>query len=123
MCSKPRGDRRGHVLWAHVEALGAELVQRRVHVDRVPEHDDVDNQVQGAELVLLALATIELHQDAAPVTPHRRRHSRCAALARTRAMLRSRVVTPGSSTLWAISQAVARSNKALGRSEPVQHRA
>ena len=80
----------GHVLWAHVEALGAELVQRRVHVDRVPEHDDVDHKAQGPELVLLALAValaqfaalavehstgklmpalaaVELHQDAAPV--------------------------------------------------------
>ena len=80
----------GHVLWAHVKALGAKLVQRRVHIDRVSEHDDVDHQAQGAELVLLAfaialaklaalaveygagelmpaLATVELHQDAAPV--------------------------------------------------------
>lgn len=31
-------------------------------------------------------------------------------------MLRSNVVTPGSSTLWAISQAVAGSNRAPGRS-------
>lgn len=45
-----------HILIAHVEALGLELVQRRVHADRVPRHDDIHHQAQGAELVFLALA-------------------------------------------------------------------
>ncbi len=45
-----------HVLVAHVVALGAEPVQRCVHVDRVPENDDVHNQAERAELVLLAFA-------------------------------------------------------------------
>ena len=31
-------------------------MQRRVHIDRVPEHDDVDHQTEGAELVFLAFA-------------------------------------------------------------------
>gem|GEM_PF-4747924 len=42
---------------------------------------------------------------------------------RTRAMRRSSVVTPGGGTLFAISHIVARSNKVLGRSESVQHKA
>jgi len=46
----------GHILAAHVEALGPELFQRRVHADRVPRHDDTHHQAQGAELVFLALA-------------------------------------------------------------------
>ena len=51
------------------------------------------------------------------------RQSRLLARARTREMDRSRTLDPGSSTLCVTSQAVARSNKALGRSVPVQHSA
>ena len=88
--SKPERREPGDVLGADVVALGAELVERRVHVDRVPEHDDVDHQPERAELVLLAfavalaqlaalaveddagelvaaLAAVELDQDAPPV--------------------------------------------------------
>jgi hypothetical protein len=46
----------GPVLVAPVKALGAELVQCRVHVDRIPEHDSVHHQTQGPELVLLPFA-------------------------------------------------------------------
>src|SRR5262245_10488434 len=46
----------GHILAPDLEALLAELPQRRVHVDGVPEHDDVDDQTERAQLVLLPLA-------------------------------------------------------------------
>lgn len=38
-----------------LEALLAKLTQRRIHVDRVPEHNHVDDQSERAELILLAL--------------------------------------------------------------------
>jgi hypothetical protein len=46
----------GDVFIANVVSTGTELVQRRIHVNRVPEHDDVDHQTEGAELVFLAFA-------------------------------------------------------------------
>ena len=46
----------GHVRGVHLDALGAELSEGRVHVNRVPEHNDVDHEAERAELVLLALA-------------------------------------------------------------------
>lgn len=46
----------GHVRGVHLDALGAELSEGRVHVDRVSEHNDVDHEAERAELVLLALA-------------------------------------------------------------------
>jgi len=45
--------------------LRHELVQRRVHVDRVPEHDQIDRQSERPELVLLPFA-VSLAQLAAP---------------------------------------------------------
>jgi tetratricopeptide (TPR) repeat protein len=33
------------------------LLEHDVHIDRVPEHDDIDDEAQGAELVLLAFTT------------------------------------------------------------------
>ena len=32
----------GYNLVAYVEVLGPEPVQRRIHVDRVPQHHDID---------------------------------------------------------------------------------
>ena len=89
MWSKPSGDRRATSIM-HVEALDAELVQCRIHVDRVPGHDDIHHQAECFELVVLtlsvalpqfaalavehgagelmtALSTVELHQNAAAV--------------------------------------------------------
>jgi hypothetical protein len=34
----------------------AQLRERRIHVDRVPQDDDVGDQAQGPELILLAFA-------------------------------------------------------------------
>jgi hypothetical protein len=42
------------VVIAHVEAGRPQMVQGCLHVSGVPEHDDVDDEAQGAELVLLA---------------------------------------------------------------------
>ncbi len=87
---EPERRQPGYILWAHLEAFGTELVQRGVHVDRVPENDDVYHEAERAKLVLLAfaialaqlaafamkhdarelmpsLAAVELDQDAPPV--------------------------------------------------------
>jgi hypothetical protein len=57
MCSLvPARRQAGHILVPDLEVLIAELPQRRVHVDRVPEHDDVDDKTERAQLVLLPLA-------------------------------------------------------------------
>ena len=50
-------------------------------------------------------------------------HNRSLARERTRATARSSTVSPGNKTLLARSQAIARSNRTLGRSVPVQHSA
>src|SRR3954452_7712026 len=85
-----QGREPGDVFGPDLVSLGAELVDRRIHVDRVPEHDEVDHEPKRAELVLLALAValaelaplameddagelvtalaaVELHQDAPAV--------------------------------------------------------
>ena len=47
MCSLvPARRQAGHILVPDLEVLIAELPQRRVHVDRVPEHDDVDDKTE-----------------------------------------------------------------------------
>ena len=60
----------GDVLVTNVMPPGAKLVQRRVHVNRVPEHDDVDHQTESAELIFLALA-VALAQLSALAMEHR----------------------------------------------------
>src|SRR3954469_3028497 len=51
-----KGREPGDVFGPDLVSLGAELAERRIHVDRVPEHDEVDHEPNRAELVLLALA-------------------------------------------------------------------
>ena len=46
---------------AHQEALGPELIERSVHIDGVPEHDDVCCQAERLELIFLSF-TITLSQ-------------------------------------------------------------
>ena len=76
MWVEPEWGQSGDILVAQVVPLAAKLIQRRVHVDRVPEDDDVHHQAEGAELVLLALA-VALSQFAAfAVEPPRA--SRCS---------------------------------------------
>jgi hypothetical protein len=55
----------GDVFITNVVSAGAKLVQRRIHINRVPEHDDVDHEAEGAELVFLAfaIALIEWYLD------------------------------------------------------------
>ena len=52
---EPEWRQAAHILVVHAEALGPELVERGIHVDRVPEHDDVHHKTERTELVLLAL--------------------------------------------------------------------
>jgi hypothetical protein len=70
-----------HVLVADGEALRSELGERSVHVDRVPQHDRVDDKAQGAELILLAFA-IALAQLAALGVEHHAREGRFVASTR-----------------------------------------
>lgn len=44
------------ILVQDLEAFHAKLVQRGIGVDRVPEHDGVDDQSKSAELIFLPLA-------------------------------------------------------------------
>ena len=46
----------GDVLGPDVEAFGTKLVEYGVHVDRVPQHDEVDDDAERAELIFLAFA-------------------------------------------------------------------
>ena len=45
-----------YVLVGDLEPLGAQAVQRQVHVARVPKADRVDDQPERAQLVFLAFA-------------------------------------------------------------------
>src|SRR3954449_11581671 len=51
-----QGREPGDVFGPDLVSFGAELAERRIHVDRVPEHDEVDHEPKRAELVLLAFA-------------------------------------------------------------------
>ena len=48
-----------------VKILNAQLIEYSVHINRVPQHDEIDHQAKGAKLILLTLA-IPLAQFAAP---------------------------------------------------------
>ena len=50
------GGKPGHILVPDIETVPPKLSQSGIHINRVPKHDDVDDQSQGAELVFLALA-------------------------------------------------------------------
>jgi hypothetical protein len=59
------------VLGFGVMSFSPELAERGIHVDGVPEHDEVDHEPERAELVLLAfavalaqLATLAVEDDA-----------------------------------------------------------
>ena len=54
----------GDILRPYREAFGAELFQRRVDVERIPENDNVQREAQRTELIFLPLA-IALPQFAA----------------------------------------------------------
>ena len=41
---------------AHQKAFLPQWLQRRIHVDRIPQDDDVDHQPKRTQLILLALA-------------------------------------------------------------------
>jgi hypothetical protein len=45
-----------HVLVADRDALPAQVLERALHVERVPEQDAVDHEPERAQLILLALA-------------------------------------------------------------------
>lgn len=43
------------IFWQDGKSFGTVLVQRCVHVDGVPEHDEVDDKAERAELIFLAI--------------------------------------------------------------------
>ena len=51
----PERRRAGDILRPDLVVLGAQLAHHRVHVDRVQEHEGIDDQPKGAELIFLAL--------------------------------------------------------------------
>src|SRR3954462_7768242 len=63
-----QGREPGDVFGPDLVCLGAELVDRRIHVDRVPEHDEVDHEPKRAELVLLAFAVALADSPRSPTT-------------------------------------------------------
>jgi hypothetical protein len=58
------GRQPGNVVGQDLVSLGPELIERRIHVNGVPEHDEVDDESERTKLVLLSLA-IALAQFAA----------------------------------------------------------
>ena len=54
----------GNIVGQDLVSLGPELIERRIHVNGVPEHDEVDDESERTKLVLLSLA-IALAQFAA----------------------------------------------------------
>src|SRR3989304_1619423 len=46
----------GYVLIVYSHTFLAQLLQYRLHIQRIPQHGSIDDQAKGAELVLLAFA-------------------------------------------------------------------
>ncbi len=46
----------GDILVTDIESLAAESVECSIHIDGVPQDDRIDDQAEGAELILLAFA-------------------------------------------------------------------
>jgi len=51
MCSYTRGD----IFRLHGRSLGAELLQSRINIERVPEDDNIHHETECAKLVFLTL--------------------------------------------------------------------
>jgi hypothetical protein len=49
------------VLITHFKTIGFQIIDSLVHVERVPEHNHIDDQAQCAELVLLPLLVLLAH--------------------------------------------------------------
>lgn len=47
-----------HILVPDFEAFLTKLPERSIHVNRIPKHDDVDNQAERAELIFLTLTIL-----------------------------------------------------------------
>lgn len=45
-----------HVFRFYFVSLGTELIQRRLHIDRIPQHQQVDDQTERTELIFLPFA-------------------------------------------------------------------
>ena len=46
----------GNIVGQYLVPLGPELIERHIHVNGVPEHDEVDDESERTKLVLLSLA-------------------------------------------------------------------
>ncbi len=51
----PQWGEAGDILGFRLDALAAQMGQRRVHVQSVPEHHHVDHQTQRPKLIFLSL--------------------------------------------------------------------
>jgi hypothetical protein len=56
MCSWIRGERRALVFFVYRISLLSELAQNCLHIDRIPEHDHIDDKPERAELIFLPFA-------------------------------------------------------------------
>jgi hypothetical protein len=57
----------GNILVADREAFGTQLSQGGIHIDGIPQDDEVDHEAEGAKLVLLAIAVALAQLPAAPM--------------------------------------------------------
>ncbi len=51
LCARAKRRQAGNILLSDLEALLAELPQRRVHIDRVPEYDHIDDQAEITDTI------------------------------------------------------------------------
>ena len=56
MCSKMRGESLCHIFRFQSISFDSKLLHNRIHIDRVPQNNDVNYKPQCAELVLLSLS-------------------------------------------------------------------
>src|SRR4051812_2114727 len=57
----------GNILVADREAFDAQLGQGGIHIDGIPQNDEVDHEAEGAKLVLLAIAVALAQLPATPM--------------------------------------------------------
>ena len=57
----------GNILVTDQEAFGPQLSQGGIHIDGIPQDDEVDHEAEGAKLVLLAIAVALAQLPTAPM--------------------------------------------------------
>ncbi len=103
MCSKPSGDSRATSSARTSKLSARSWFQRRVHIDRIPQHDDIHHEARGAELVLLS-AVMQRHPGRGMGRLVRQRaqraNRRCASRARSGTPLANCLPVSAQTRLW-----------------------